>query len=1303
MLLGLLLSPVLAGARDDGYTLRVLSSGGDSVVLELQIGQVELRQLGGSEGWVLPTLSGSVQLQAKGDPALPQVSIPLGVWGAEGVSCRVLSVDEEVLQGVRIAPSQGPMLRSQNPDSLQRKEGPIYRVDTFFPREQLELGAPYQMRDLYGQVLCFRPLRYNGARRELRIVRRVELSLRGVSLAWVAQFPTGADVGLLSVEESSPAVRHAFRSVRGMHSVEKGKMIIVTPAKYLAQLARFVRWKRLRGVPVEVVLFKDAQAGYTTVQDTTELKTLLANRYRSAEGLKYVLLVGGRKEVPPLRRQGCVHMSDSDQAYGQLEGNDAYNEVYVGRFSAQTDRDVAVQIDRTIWYERDATSSATWAGTALGIASHEPAGSADNGESDREHIEVIAKLLEKHGYSKVHRLYAVNSESIKADSVTGIVNRGVGLINYVGHGKRDSWVTSGLTSGQVSLLSNKEAFPYIFDVACNNGIMEGGSCFAEQWVWARSFGEPRGALAIVASSDQQDWAAPMRGQDAMVEYLTGEKSPLLHTFGAVTTYGMARMLDRYAIGGYGVHTVNTWNVFGDPSVLLRTKTPQPLNVEYDRLLTGSQTTYTVRCDAEGIEATLCLTRQGGEPEYYYSAFEGGVATFEGISFSQDTKVELVVWGVNKETFLADDIVVVADTNFLLQIDSLALEPIKALSSSVCQPGDTWGVRFRTCYKGLAPKADSLLVKLSVEPPEAISVLGEDVRRLPVLDRNESYTSDEPFKFQLAKSLKDGDVVKLQLQGMRGKKQVCVREYSIKVVSSALALDRLAVVQDSDNDGTLKAGEHFQLGLWLSNVGGAPMGSALARVSWLDMPSQPVKEVTLAGLETNATKLFTTDLEVPSSVGAGEVLRLQVEVTSTGHAPLVTTLVLVEGGPFVDAPNAISQFPFAAKGKRQVTQVFLTSKELGTTPCRVMALRFPLHFSNNIEPSWESLSVTLEQHYEMRVESLEPPDIDALSSETKEPQQVTWRDGELWVQVTPFEYDGTTPVLMTIAADNLLEDAQYSLLTWPAKQTKSRIFEQTHGGELHQYNVMRAPKVAFVTAQRMPLPLRFVDSQDEPAIGVKITINGKDWFTDSKGEVNLDMLEGFYYVEASSLLYRDTSFTIIARLGNTIPTCRLREASPMPFTICLLYTGDIPVQDASIKVAGYLYRTDASGVARLYLSPGDYRLHIEANGCESQDVTLYLRKRTTAYYYYLTPKASPVDPLQVAVEIAPNPVGDFLRVASPQGLKGVRIWGLRGELIAQRDELSTEYVLPLHGLQAGVYLVEVLLPDGSRCVRKVVKE
>ena len=51
----------------------------------------------------------------------------------------------------------------------------------------------------------------------------------------------------------------------------------------------------------------------------------------------------------------------SDIWFGQLEGNDYYPEVFVGRFSAENITHVQTQVAKVIYYERDVAADAGWA------------------------------------------------------------------------------------------------------------------------------------------------------------------------------------------------------------------------------------------------------------------------------------------------------------------------------------------------------------------------------------------------------------------------------------------------------------------------------------------------------------------------------------------------------------------------------------------------------------------------------------------------------------------------------------------------------------------------------------------------------------------------------------------------------------------------------------------------------------------------------------------------------------------------------------------------------------------------------
>ena len=66
-------------------------------------------------------------------------------------------------------------------------------------------------------------------------------------------------------------------------------------------------------------------------------------------------------------------------------------------FSAETAAHVTTQVDRTLYYERDLSSSATWFNNAIGMGSSE--GPGHDGEYDYQHINNILSDLSGYGYT----------------------------------------------------------------------------------------------------------------------------------------------------------------------------------------------------------------------------------------------------------------------------------------------------------------------------------------------------------------------------------------------------------------------------------------------------------------------------------------------------------------------------------------------------------------------------------------------------------------------------------------------------------------------------------------------------------------------------------------------------------------------------------------------------------------------------------------------------------------------------------------------------------------------------------------
>jgi len=320
----------------------------------------------------------------------------------------------------------------------------------------------------------------------------------------------------------------------------------------------------------------------------TQIKAYIQNLYDTS-GVTFIVLVGDAAQVPYYNNGGA-----SDPSYAFLAGSDNYPDAFVGRLSAENLAQVETQVLRSIEYERDAQAAA-WYPQGVGIASSEGAGIGDDGEADYVHMDVIRGKLLGFTYSAVDQIYATNGGT--AAMVTNAVNAGRSIINYCGHGSLTTWVTTGFSNTHVDALTNDNKLPFIVSVACNNGEFQSGTCFAEAWLRATNGTEPTGAVGMYASTISMSWAPPMCGQDEIIDLLVGDEK---RCYGALCFNGACQMNDEY--GPDGENETKFWTVFGDPSLRVRTATPQAVSVAHLGLIDPLLPTFTVTTEPGNLVA-----------------------------------------------------------------------------------------------------------------------------------------------------------------------------------------------------------------------------------------------------------------------------------------------------------------------------------------------------------------------------------------------------------------------------------------------------------------------------------------------------------------------------------------------------------------------------------------------------------------------------------------------------------------------------------------------------------------------------
>jgi peptidase C25-like protein/type IX secretion system substrate protein len=627
----------LNGTKQDNNNITLLKSNISSSTLKFSLEgfwKKEVETING-KAWLISVKDGVSMLQ-KGAPDLPLFSTSLIIPDLSKMDINIVSSKFTEFNDITIAPSKGNLLRTTNPNTIPYEYGKIYGTDSYYPSEIAKLREPYIVRDLRGQTLLIQPMQYNPISRTLRVFYEITIEVVENGVSDINTKP----------ENNSSKLTKPFISVYNRHFInyknstryvpveESGNMLIISHADFMEEIQPLIDWKIMSGTPVEIV-------DVSTIGGSSDIKQYITNYYNNNE-LTYVILVGDSQQIP----SSVIGGNDSDVDYSYTDGNDHYPDIFVGRFSAETEGQVTTQVTRVIDYEQNPVEDSIWYSKAIGIASSEGPGAED--EYDYEHIRNIGdnKLIPftyNHAFEFFDGTQGGNDATGNPNPsiISDAINSGASIINYTGHGSTTAWLSSGFSNNDVNNLTNTDKLPFIFSVACVNGNFVNNTCFAEAWLRAEHNGEPSGAIAAFMSTINQSWNPPMCGQDEMNDILSEAYSQnIKRTFGGISMNGCMKMNDSY--GSDGDEMTDTWTIFGDPSLEIRTAKPQDLIVTHSPTLIIGTTSLSITCDSEGSLATLSLNGEilgttiveSGEATIYFDQLSTlGTADFVVTNFN----------------------------------------------------------------------------------------------------------------------------------------------------------------------------------------------------------------------------------------------------------------------------------------------------------------------------------------------------------------------------------------------------------------------------------------------------------------------------------------------------------------------------------------------------------------------------------------------------------------------------------------------------------------------------------------------
>lgn len=729
-------------------SITLLTDDASKIVLKFAPGSMMQQTVTTPEGnaVIITTDQGTPVLKA-GFPDLPKLTASVIIPHDKSMSVTVTDSKYTDYENITVAPSKGSMMRDTDPASVAYTYNEVYNDDHFFPKQLAELRDPYILRDVRGQTVLVYPFQYNAFTKTLRVYSEITVALSPDGNTPVNVLQSDAVKENKPVSAFSQLYSNRFlnfkKDLRYDPLEEEGNMLIISYGPFMNALQPLADWKIQKGIRTEIV---DVAA---IGNNKTAIKNFVADYYNT-KGLTYLLLAGDAAQVA----FSSTGAGDSDNDYGYISGNDHYQEIFVGRFSAESEADIINQVSKTLAYEQ-AMPTDDYFSKGVCIASNEGAGIGDDGEADFTHEELIRTQLLDYSYTSAAALFdgthgnADAPGNPVASDLSAQFNNGTGIINYTGHGSGSSLSTTNFSITDANNLTNTQQWPFMWVVGCSVGNFTGTTCLAEALARSSHNGQPAGAVASFMSTILQAWAEPMEAQDEMNLLLTESYTGnIKQTFGGLSINGCFSMNDKY--GATGFNMTDTWTVFGDPSLQVRTATPVALTATHDAYIELGSTHFAVGCDADG--ALAALTVHG--TIIATATITGGMADLTFDQLTIDDTLLLTITGYNKTPYIAT-IPTLQPAGAFVFCSATAINDIQGNNNGMADFDEQLQLNVTLKNLGLSDASGVTATLMTTDPYITIT---EATAAYSIVGSNDSVMQSNAFALQVAGNVPDGHVI-----------------------------------------------------------------------------------------------------------------------------------------------------------------------------------------------------------------------------------------------------------------------------------------------------------------------------------------------------------------------------------------------------------------------------------------------------------------------------------------------------------------------------------------------------------------
>ena len=777
-------------------------------VLQFNIPDYELEDVNiNGQVFKRPKIDGAGNTSIIGEPELPVLTTFYAIDPGKTYEAQVNIISSETFQNMDILPMQTwDHVNTDEAVSFTRDIN-IYTQMENYPANLAIVSESFTFRDLEIVSVSFTPFQYKPLTQELEVITSAEIEL--------VETGSRADDSFKPLKMSR-VFEQLYESVvvnydRNARAAEyqKPSILYILPSNstnLMSTLNQLINWRHKSGYIVNTV------STSTTGTSNTSIKNYIQNAYETWDNPpEFVALVGdasGSYSISTYFDNWSGYNGEGDHPYSQLEGNDLFPEVLIGRISFGSTTELATIVNKTIQYETNPYMGENWFTRACMVG--DP---SISGISCVITNEVARQYLEVNGnYNDVRTVY---SGSFPTQMVNNL-NDGLTFFNYRGY-----YGVSGFNSGHISGLNNGFKLSIATVITCGTGSFASGTSLSETFIRAGTPSQPKGAVASIGTATLGTHTMFNNAVDLGFYY--GALVEGLETPSAALARGKLHLFQTYPTNpGNFVSTFTHWNnLMGDPALRMWTGIPQYFSVTYSNSITRGTNFFNIHVtdnDGNGYQDAYVTILKGSD-----EIFESGYTDAEGnitLPITAFTAGNMYVTVTARNYIPHQGIVTISDPennlNILAEqavVDDDGTAPSNGNGDGLINSSETIELTVPIRNYGTA-NASNVTGLLSANS-ENVTVVSNSVN-YGDLDSNETLTPNETYVIEIDNNIMEGESVDFLLELSDSAGNMYEGRLVFNTVGSFLNIVSVNVIDGGD--GVLDPGETADLQFTLSNSG-----------------------------------------------------------------------------------------------------------------------------------------------------------------------------------------------------------------------------------------------------------------------------------------------------------------------------------------------------------------------------------------------------------------------------------------------------------------------------------------------------